>query len=144
MMNAKQFEVVVVVIEVVVFVNVLVLVEVEVVLVVFVTVVLLVEVEEVVVVVVLHMQGRLYTQVVVVDVVVVLVAGSQDKPHGCFSIDATVSMHVPSKLTREILSVQLSAKYNFFPSLSNAKPVGERRPALVLFSNTSVVPVVIL
>jgi hypothetical protein len=96
------------------------------------------------VVVVLHMQGGIYTYVVLVVVVVVLVAGSQVRPHGCFSIDATVSMHVPSNLTREILSVQLSAKYNFFPSLSTAKPVGERRPELLLFNSTSVVPVVIL
>jgi hypothetical protein len=76
----------------------------------------------------------------VVDVVVVVVVGGRhDNPHGCFNIDATVSLHVPSKLTRSILSVHESAQYSFFPNRSIHMPVGDMTPAFVLSNNTSVV-----
>jgi hypothetical protein len=74
--------------------------------------------------------------------VVVLVVGTNANPQHCCNFDVMVSTQVPSRFTREILSVQLSHQYNLLEKRSSAKPVGERTPAFDLLSKVSVIRVI--
>jgi len=85
-----------------------------------------------------HFVEVVVNTVVVVVVVVVLVVGTNTKPIGCCSFCAIVSTHVPSRLDRWILSVQVSAQYILPEILSNARPVGESMPWCSLLIRVSV------